>query len=265
MIDRYGVIGQPISHSLSPRIHRRFAEQTDQRLSYEALEIAPEDLPTFFSSTQLAGFNVTLPHKQRVFDLLAVVSDRAAAAGAVNTVYRHEAGQLCGDNTDGAGFIEDVAGRLPLAGRRILLLGAGGAAQGIVAPVRDAGVSELVIANRTYDKAVRLAEKVGASAIRWEELATAKPFDGVIHSTAAGHKQMPDLPICLVKDGSWCYDLSYGPAARPFLAWGEAQGCQVQDGLGMLVEQAALSFAIWRGVRPKTAPVLAELRAEGTE
>ncbi|MEM6573405.1 MAG: shikimate dehydrogenase [Pseudomonadota bacterium] len=264
-MDSYGVIGQPISHSLSPSIHRRFAEQTHQQLSYDALEVAPADVPSFIADTGLAGFNVTLPHKQRVFDLLTDVSDRAAAAGAVNTVSRDQDGRLSGDNTDGAGFIKDIDGHFPLAGRRVLLLGAGGAAQGIVTPVCDAGVGELVIANRTYDRARRLAGKVGGSAVRWEELAKAEPFDGVIHSTAAGHQQMPDLPICLVRKDSWCYDLSYGSAARPFLAWGQAQGCRVRDGLGMLVEQAALSFAIWRGVQPKTAPVLAELRAEGAE
>ncbi|MEM7703987.1 MAG: shikimate dehydrogenase [Pseudomonadota bacterium] len=262
-MDSYGVIGQPISHSLSPSIHRRFAEQTHQQLSYDALEVAPADLASFVTDTALAGFNVTLPHKQRVFDLLTDVSDRAAAAGAVNTVFRSEDGRLSGDNTDGGGFIKDIDGHFSLAGQRVLLLGAGGAAQGIVTPVMDAGVSNLVIANRTYEKAKRLAEKSGASALHWEELASAEPFDGVIHSTAAGHQQMPNLPICLVREGSWCYDLSYGSAARPFLAWGQARGCQVRDGLGMLVEQAALSFAIWRGVQPKTAPVLAELRAEG--
>lgn len=265
MSDRYGVIGQPIGHSLSPRIHRAFAAQTAQDLSYDALEVSPEELAPFLEQTDLLGFNVTLPHKQRVFELLGSVSERAARAAAVNTVSRAADGTLSGDNTDGAGFLNDVRGKVPLEDRRVLLLGAGGAARGIAAPLKEAGVEELVIANRTHDKALALAGSVGATALPWENLAQTGPFDGIVHCTAAGHEQMPDLPICLVDESSWCYDLSYGPAARPFLAWARAQGCLALDGLGMLVEQAALSFAIWRGVQPKTLPILAELRAQWGE
>lgn len=261
-MDQYGVIGQPISHSLSPFIHQQFARQTGQNLSYGALEVSPEQLPAFLADTELKGINVTLPHKQAVFELMHEVSQRATLAGAVNTISRDSKGRLSGDNTDGAGLIADLSRRLqlPLAGQRLLLLGAGGAARGIAGPLMDQGPAELMIVNRTVSRAQALAELTGASAGGWCSLDQLQPFDGIIHSTAAGHQKMPDLPMSLAGSDTWCYDLSYGSAAAPFINWAQENRCRSFDGLGMLVEQAALSFMIWRRVEVDTAPVLSDLR-----
>ncbi len=261
-MDQYGVIGHPISHSLSPWIHGQFATQTGQRLNYQRLDVAPPDLVTFLNNTPLAGLNVTLPHKQGVFEWVDQTTERARTAGAVNTVRWLDDGRSVGDNTDGAGLIADLTGRLklPLENARILLLGAGGAARGIAGPLMGQALAELVIVNRTQARASQLAELVGAKAARWDDLAGLGAFDGIIHCTAAGHQAMPELPASLLSEDSWCYDLSYGKAAQPFLAWAGHNGGAAYDGLGMLVEQAALSFTIWRNVEVATEPVLQQLR-----
>ena len=268
-MDLYAVIGQPIAHSRSPLIHTAFAAQTGQTLRYEAIEIAPEALAARLQQLHEQGYrglNVTLPHKLAAMALCATLSERAQLAGAVNTLSRSEAG-WAGDNTDGAGFIADLTrGQgLAVAGRRVLLLGAGGAARGILKPLLEQRPAELVLSNRNPWKPEELAEQFKAhGAIRPCTHAALKGdrFDLVINATSAGHQGlMPRLPGALLAQGAACYDLSYGAAHAPFRAWAQAQGAAtVADGLGMLVEQAAAAFALWRVVRPQTAPVLQQLR-----
>jgi len=271
-MDRYAVIGNPIAHSKSPRIHAAFAAQTGQALRYEAL-LAPLD---GFAATVLAfraaggrGMNVTVPFKLEAFALAERLSPRARAAGAVNTL-AFGADGIFGDNTDGAGILRDITVNLgcPLGGRRVLLLGAGGAARGALLPLLDAAPASLTIANRSAAKAAALAaEFAGAGPLKptgggFGELAGLH-FDVVINATSASLSDAaPELPPGLYAPGSLAYDMMYGRGDTPFLAAARRQGAAVlADGLGMLVEQAAESFALWRGVRPDTAPVLTELRA----
>ncbi|WP_019625961.1 shikimate dehydrogenase [Thioalkalivibrio sp. ALJT] len=272
--DRYGVVGNPIRHSLSPRIHALFAEQTGQHLTYEALLGTPgqfaEEAWAWFSSG-LRGLNVTVPFKEEAFALARVLTDRARRAGAVNTLWRDDERQLHGDNTDGIGFCRDLdrlSGEVP--GRRILILGAGGATRGLLQPLLERRPAQLVIANRTAARAEALAEDFADLTIETELFACgldtlpAGPFDLLINATAAGLSDAGlSLPASLVHPGSLAYDLVYGSGAARFLDWASDAGCrQTADGLGMLVEQAAEAFAIWRGVPPDTAPVLRQLRHE---
>ena len=271
-MDRYAVIGNPIAHSKSPRLHSLFAAQTGQSLSYEAL-LAPLD---GFAATVAAfraaggrGLNVTVPFKLEAFDLADRHTPRAAAAGAVNTLAFGPDGIL-GDNTDGAGILRDITVNLrcPVAGKRVLLLGAGGAARGTVLPLLEARPASLVIANRTAARAADLADEfTSAGALRPEgcgfmQLA-GRCFDIVINATSASLSDAaPDLPAGLYAPDSLAYDMMYGKGDTAFMVAARQQGARlVADGLGMLVEQAAESFLLWRGVRPDTAPVLAELRA----
>lgn len=269
-MDRYAVIGQPISHSKSPAIHTLFARQTTQDLRYEAIEIAPAALAAELQRLHgegLRGSNVTLPHKQAVAKLCESVSDRAQLAGAVNTLLRTDSGWI-GDNTDGEGFVLDLARLgIGLTGRRVLVLGAGGAARGILAPILAARPAQLVVSNRNPWKPEELAElfkPVGPIVPRTHLALKGDRYDVVINATSAGHAGgLPMLPGRLLADGGDCYDLSYGDASVPFCQWARGQGAsRSEDGLGMLVEQAASSFAIWRGLRPETAPVLKELRRQ---
>lgn len=269
-MDRYAVIGQPIAHSRSPVIHAQFAAQTAQQLSYEAINIAPEALAAELQRLHgagLRGLNVTLPHKQAVEKICESVAERAQLAGAVNTLLRTGSG-WSGDNTDGEGLIADLA-RLGFAvgGRRVLVLGAGGATRGILAPLLAAGPALLAVSNRNPWKPEELAERfkpLGNVLPRTHIALKGDRFDLVINATSAGHAgQMPLIPGRILDTGAACYDLSYGAAHAPFAAWAEQQGAaRVEDGLGMLVEQAAAAFALWRGVRPRTAPVLATLRSQ---
>lgn len=271
-MDRYAVIGNPIAHSKSPRLHSLFAAQTGQNLSYEAL-LAPLD---GFAATVAAfraaggrGLNVTVPFKLEAFDLADRHTPRAAAAGAVNTLAFGPNGIL-GDNTDGAGILRDITVNLrcPVAGKRVLLLGAGGAARGTVLPLLEARPASLVIANRTAARAADLADEfTSAGALRPEgcgfmQLA-GRCFDIVINATSASLSDAaPDLPAGLYAPDSLAYDMMYGKGDTAFMVAARQQGATlVADGLGMLVEQAAESFLLWRGVRPDTAPVLAEVRA----
>jgi shikimate dehydrogenase len=267
-MDRYAVIGQPISHSRSPSIHALFAQQTEQDLVYEAIEVAPASLAAELQRLHgegLRGSNVTLPHKQAVAKLCESISERAQLAGAVNTLVRTDSGWV-GDNTDGEGFVTDLARLgIVLAGRRVLVLGAGGATRGILAPILEAKPAQLVVSNRNPWKPEELAElfkPVGTITPRTHLALKGDRYDVVINATSAGHTGgLPLLPGRLIADGGDCYDLSYGDASVPFCQWARSQGAShIEDGLGMLVEQAASSFAIWRGVRPETAPVLRELR-----
>ena len=268
--DRYAVIGNPIEHSRSPQIHAAFAEQTGQVMEYTRIlgEAGrfPAQLQAFFEADG-KGLNVTVPFKQEACELSDKLSDRAAAAGAVNTLILQADGRLLGDNTDGVGLIRDLNVNLGLAlkQRRILLLGAGGASRGIVRPLLEAQPGLLVIANRTPQRAILLASELAApdrvEGCGLDDL-KGRQFDLIINATASGLSGgLPRLPEHLLVPGGWSYDLMYGVEPTPFVRWGEAQGAaKSADGLGMLVEQAAESFWLWRGVRPDTARVIRMLR-----
>lgn len=267
-LDRYGVIGQPIAHSQSPFIHAAFARETGQKLSYEALEIAPAALATTLQQLHAEpylGLNVTLPHKTAVAALCESVSERAQQAGAVNTLIRTDSGWR-GDNTDGAGFMTDLARlNIAVAGQRVLLLGAGGAARGLIAPLLAQKPAELVVSNRNPWKPEELAERfkpLGNILPRTHLALKGDTYDLIINATSAGHEgAMPRLPGQLLAAGGAAYDLSYGAAHTPFRLWAQSQGAGViADGLGMLVAQAAEAFSLWRQVRPNMVAVLASLR-----
>ncbi|WEN40985.1 Shikimate dehydrogenase (NADP(+)) [Thauera sp. GDN1] len=273
-MDRYAVIGNPIAHSKSPQIHAAFARQTGQALRYEAL-LAPVDgfAPAVadFRAHGGRGMNVTVPFKLEAFALAERHTPRAQAAGAVNTL-AFGADGILGDNTDGAGLVRDLTTNLDfaLAGRRILLLGAGGATRGVLLPLLDSRPASLTIANRTVAKAQALAAlftphagRAQVDACGFDALA-GRRFDLVINATAASLAgELPPLPPGLYAEGALAYDMMYGRGHTPFMRAALADGAaRVADGLGMLVEQAAESFALWRGVRPDTAAPLAELRRQ---
>jgi shikimate dehydrogenase len=268
-LDRYAVIGHPIDHSRSPLIHTLFARQTQQKLTYEPIDAEPKDLETAvrgFAAAGGKGVNVTVPHKEAAFALVNERSEAANAAGAVNTI-SFVAGRLRGDNTDGIGLIRDLTTNqhVTLAGRRILVLGAGGAARGIVGPLLASRPAELVIANRTKARADALVEQckspAGVSTVAFEELAKLAPFDVLLNATSAGLKgEQPPFPGSIVGPASVCYDLVYSMKDTPFVAWARENGAaRALQGWGMLVEQAAESFFIWRGVRPDTRLILQQL------
>lgn len=262
-MDRYAVIGHPVAHSRSPWIHERFARATAQDLEYGRIEASAEAFAAAvekFRRSGGKGLNVTLPHKEAAFRLCRATSPRANAAGAVNTLVLGE--QIFGDNTDGAGLVRDVEVNegYRLRGRRVLLLGAGGAARGVIEALLAAGVARLRIANRTAERARALAERFpGTSGGGFAELAGDR-FDVVVNATSAGLQDAAlPLPAGLLAEGVLAYEMVYG-RDTPFLAAARAVGARGRDGLGMLVEQAAESFLVWRGVRPPTRDVLAELR-----
>lgn len=262
MGDRYAVVGNPVAHSKSPRIHAEFARATGQALSYEAIE-APlggfAGAVAAFRASGGKGLNVTLPFKEEAFALCSEVSERARLARAVNTLMFTKG--VFGDNTDGIGLVRDLAGNLQVdpKGKRVLLMGAGGAAQGLVPALLAAGATELVIANRDMERAQALAGRFpGLKASGYGALA--RGFDIVVNATSAGLQgAAPPLPAGILGPGVLAYETVYG-RDTPFLAAARAAGARVCDGLGMLVEQAAESFFLWRGVRPATAPVLERLR-----
>jgi len=271
-MSHYAVFGHPVSHSLSPRIHAAFARQAGIALDYRAIESSAGEFSQVletFAAGGGRGANVTLPLKEVACALCSHVSDRARRAGAVNTLTRND-GQWHGDNTDGLGLVRDLTGRLALdlRGRRALLLGAGGSARGVAPALLDAGISELIIANRTAERADALADALGdperAHTRYWDDLQTQGDFALIINATSASRGDDDGklaLPFQLSTPRTLAVDLNYGEAAIPFLAWARAAGCRdVVDGLGMLVEQAAASFEIWHGTRPDTTPVYAELR-----
>jgi shikimate dehydrogenase len=269
----YAVFGHPVAHSLSPRIHAAFAGRMGIRLHYAAIDAPVETFAAqlhAFGAAGGRGANITLPHKQTVLALCAQVSDFARRAGAVNTLSRRVDGLWRGDNTDGAGLVRDITERhaLDLRARRAVLLGTGGAARAAAFALLDAGVAELTIVNRTPERADALADAIGeperVHTRYWADLGAIGNFELVVNATAAGHAHEElRLPLTLVAPRALCYDLSYGLAASAFLAWARAAGAgQAIDGLGMLVEQAAESFAIWHGQRPDTESVYAALRAE---
>ncbi len=268
-IERYGVMGYPVSHSRSPVIHRLFALQTEQNLQYELLQVAPEKLETAirqFQRTGGKGLNITVPHKSAVARLVDHTSERAATAGAVNTL-SFKGGEIYGDNTDGIGLLRDLTVNLgiDLEGANILILGAGGATRGIVSPLLEMNPSSLRIANRTLGKAQALAdhfERFGpVTACRFNVVPVSEPYDLVINATSAGLQgDAPPYPAAAITEQTYCYDLSYGLNATPFSVWARDNGAAHSVmGWGMLVEQAAESFNIWRGIRPDTAPVLKQM------
>lgn len=270
--DRYAVFGHPIRHSKSPLIHSQFAEQTGQNILYSSQDV---DLPqfedearTFFLNGGM-GLNCTLPLKEAAFCLADACSARAGRARAVNTLVLRPDGTLFGDNTDGAGLLRDLTVNLglKLAGTRVLILGAGGATRGIIAPLLETALERLVIANRTASRAVLLADEFAAlgnvSGCGFADLADSR-YELILNATAASLTgQLPPLSDDLLTPGGCCYDLAYAETPTAFVRWGQTHGASVSvDGLGMLVEQAAEAFLLWRGVRPETAPVIGMLRAD---
>ena len=263
--DKYAVIGHPIEHSKSPVIHRLFAEQTGEAITYEAIDVPPDELNasvTRFMALGGRGLNVTVPHKQSVFNLMDECTERAELAGAVNTVIRTEDGALRGDNTDGIGLVRDLRDNLQveLEEVEILVLGAGGAARGILPPLAELRPDELVVANRTLERAREIADDladVGRIKARSYDEVEAKPFGLVVNATSAGLTgDIPPFPEHIVGPQTVCYDLSYSMRDTPFIAWAKQRGCtRSYQGWGMLVEQAAESFYLWRHVRPNTGPV----------
>lgn len=271
-MDRYAVMGNPIAHSKSPRIHTLFAAQTGQDLVYDALLVEPgafDQAVGVFVHQGGRGLNVTVPFKQDAWRLCPRRSERAARAQAVNTIAVEADGGLFGDNTDGIGLLRDLSDNhgVALAHKAVLVLGAGGAVRGVLAPLLQQTPQRLVVANRTVAKAEQLArefqdlgpvEACGFDALHGDR------FDVVINGTAASLQgAVPPLPPDVLAPDSACYDMMYGPEPTAFMNWSRQQGAsQVLDGLGMLVEQAAESFRLWRGVQPRTAPVIEALRAE---
>jgi shikimate dehydrogenase len=270
--DRYAVIGYPVAHSRSPFIHAHFAAQTGQAMEYGTLEATPgqfEPVVRQFFAGGGKGLNVTVPHKEAAFKLSDELTPRARRAQAVNTLAPAKNGGLLGDNTDGAGLARDLLNnqRVTIAGRRLLLLGAGGAARGVLAPLLGLRPSELTIANRNLQRAEELVNRFTdlgqVRAVGYPSLG-AEPFDIVINATAASLAgTLPPLHPGIVNARSICYDMAYAPQDTPFVRWAHERGvARAIMGLGMLVEQAAESFHLWRGVRPDTASVLGALAAE---
>ena len=270
MPDRYAVMGHPIAHSKSPFIHRRFAADTGEPVAYDALLVEPggfRDAVERFRAQGGRGLNVTIPFKEEAFALAGRRAGRAERAGAVNTLWFDDTA-VCGDNTDGIGLVRDLMRNLAVdvEGRSVLLLGAGGAARGVVGPLLDERPRRLVIANRTTSRAVELARRfegqgpVGVVAL---DALPAGGFDLVVNATAASLAgALPPLPRGTLHPGGVAYDTAYAARPTPFVDWGAGQGAAIAtDGLGMLVEQAAESFRLWRGREPRTGPVIEALRA----
>lgn len=271
-LDRYAVLGNPVAHSRSPAIHAAFAVATGQQLSYERV-LAPMDgfeaTLRDFAATGGRGCNVTVPFKFDAFRLCQRHTERAALAEAANVV-RFDAEGWWADNTDGVGLITDIErnARQPIANQRVLLIGAGGASAGVLGPLLQAGPAEVVVANRTMQRAQALCSRHQALAdthrtvMRASGLANAGTgFDIVLNASASSLAgDSAPVPASVLRPGTLVVDLMYGPAAAGFLRWAEAHGARTRDGLGMLVEQAAEAFTLWRGVRPATGPVLAMLR-----
>jgi len=267
--DQYGVVGHPVAHSWSPFIHGMFAKATAQNLVYRLFDIAPdhfrrEALRLFTSGVR--GLNVTLPHKQAAAELVNQLTPRAERAQAVNTIAFFEDTSLLGDNTDGLGLTADLERNLGvnLADKRVLILGAGGAVRGVLGPLLERDLTALVIANRTPDRARKLAAEFSdlgsISGCGFADL-EGPPFDLIVNATSASLQgEMPDLPLGLIGRGTICYDMAYGRGHTPFTLWAKSlHAARTTKGWGMLVEQAAESFLLWRGIRPDTQSVLQAL------
>ncbi|HVC30822.1 MAG TPA: shikimate dehydrogenase [Steroidobacteraceae bacterium] len=270
-VDSYGLVGHPVAHSLSPFIHAMFARQMGQAMSYRLFDFAPEELDeriTAFFAQGGRGLNITLPYKVTAAARADELTTRARHAGAVNTLALREDGSILGDNTDGVGLTQDlcVNQRVVVTRRRVLIIGAGGAARGVIAPLLGLEPERVVIANRTADRARALAAafaqlgNVEGAGFRY---VAGGAFDLVINATSASLTgEIPDVPVAVIGPETFCYDMAYGKGDTPFVRWCMELGCRTAvSGWGMLVEQAAESFRLWRGVRPITGPVLSALSA----
>jgi shikimate dehydrogenase len=267
--DQYGLVGHPVAHSWSPFIHGMFAQATAQHLVYRLFDITPENyrrdtLKLFAGGVR--GLNVTLPHKQAAAELVNELTPRAMRAQAVNTIAFFEDTTLLGDNTDGAGLTADLENNLSvdLADKRVLILGAGGAVRGVLGPLLERELREVHVANRTLQKARTLADEFAdmgkISGCEFADL-RGPAYDLIINATSAGLSgEMPLLPAGIVGETTLCYDMSYGRGDTPFTRWAKSlHAARAVKGWGMLVEQAAASFELWRGIRPSTPPVLEAL------
>jgi shikimate dehydrogenase len=276
-VSKYAVLGNPVSHSKSPLIHSMFAQQTDQTMSYVAIPLEENEFEGFvrnFFAGGGGGLNVTVPFKGNAFALAASCSPRAELAQAVNTLFLDANGDICGDNTDGVGLMTDLKlnNKVAISGQRVLILGAGGAVRGIMAALVYEQASAITIVNRDVSKAEHLAEEMQSMApieamsyARLQEVANnGRSYDLIINGTSSSLLgEMPKLDANLIAPGCCCYDLMYSATDTPFVQWGKKEGASISiDGLGMLVEQAAEAFALWRGVRPNTASVMAHLREQ---
>ena len=268
-VDEYGVFGHPVAHSFSPFIHGFFARATGQQMSYRAYDVAPEEfserVKDFFSGGG-RGLNITLPHKIAAVEAAQELTARAAHAAAVNTLALQD-DNILGDNTDGAGLVRDLCDnlRIVITQRRLLILGAGGATRGVLAPILGLEPAIVVIANRTPERAEALAAAFAdlgvTQGVGFAHVGDT-PFDLIINATSASLSgDIPPIPAGAIGPETVCYDLAYGRSAMAFVRWAKQSGCRrAVQGLGMLVEQAAESFRLWRGVRPETAPVIAALK-----
>jgi shikimate dehydrogenase len=272
--DLYGVIGHPVAHSWSPFIHGMFARQTGEHLVYRLHDVMPDDFRAYvldFFARGGRGLNVTVPHKVAAAELANELTPRAERAAAVNTLAVQKDGRLLGDNTDGAGLVHDLRDNLSVSvgGRRVLIVGAGGATRGVLAPLLVLRPSELVITNRTPDRAQALARDFSdlgdVRGCGFEDVG-AKPFEIIINATSASLTgEVPAIPATVIRPATVSYDMVYGKGDTSFLKSAREHGCsRAYQGLGMLVEQAAESFKLWRGVRPSTAPVMEALRERST-
>jgi shikimate dehydrogenase len=270
MTDRYGVTGHPVAHSWSPFIHGLFARDTRQAMSYRLYDFTPEEFAARvrdFFTLGGRGLNVTVPHKIAAVEVASELTTRAAHAGAVNTLAMQKDGTILGDNTDGAGLVSDLCDNLGLViiRRRILIIGAGGATRGVMAPLLALEPAAIIVANRT---AARAEEMAGAFARMGPvqgvgfRYVSGSAFDLVINATSASLSgELPAVPDSIIGPETVCYDMAYGKTDTPFMQWALKRGCaRAVQGWGMLVEQAAESFRIWRGVKPGTASVLTALK-----
>jgi shikimate dehydrogenase len=269
-MDKYAVIGNPIEHSKSPQIHAAFARQTGEAVEYGRILGNPDDFAgdvRRFLAEGGQGLNVTVPFKEEAWRLADELSPRAHTAGAVNTLIRLEKNQLRGDNTDGIGMVRDLAVNqgFRFRDKRILMLGAGGAVRGVMRPLLEQNPKRVVIANRTASKAYSLAHGLSqlgqVAGCGFDEL-EGMQFDLIINGTSSGLAgEVPAIPDNVLRKGGWCYDMLYSNSATPFQVWGrEHNAAKSLDGLGMLVEQAAESFNLWRGVLPETSEIICSLR-----
>jgi shikimate dehydrogenase len=268
--DAYAVMGNPITHSRSPQIHAAFAKQTKQRIEYTAIQIDiggfGQAVGNFFANGG-KGLNITVPFKQEAWQLADNLGAEAKQAGAVNTLLMNPEGQLVGRNTDGIGLVRDLLQnhKTSIANKRLLLVGAGGAARGVLQPLLNENPATLVIANRTPDRAYDLAKDFSefgdVHGVGFDDLGD-QSFDLIINATAASLQgEVPPLPDTVCAEDFWCYDMMYSAEPTPFVRWGEQHNASKSvDGLGMLVEQAAESFFLWRGIHPETTPVIQSIR-----
>jgi shikimate dehydrogenase len=270
MSDSYGVVGHPVAHSWSPFIHGLFARETGQSMTYRLYDFTPAEFEPrvreFFARGG-RGLNITVPHKIAAVDIASELTTRATHSGAVNTLAMQKDGTILGDNTDGAGLVRDLCDNLGLViiRRRILIVGAGGAARGVLAPLLALEPGEIVIANRTAERAENLAKafaKLGTVQGVGIRYIGGGPFDLVINATSASlTNDLPPMTEAVIGPETVCYDMAYGKADTPFVEWSLQNGCaRAVQGWGMLVEQAAESFRVWRGLKPATASVLTALK-----